>query len=299
MRLFCILSLLFVALSAVAQTDYSLFWRKDSVQIEEIISDEAVQYKKVGHHGPAVENSYMALRLYFNDSGAIDIYSKANPGLELRKYLWYPTKDQIAAGAGCDEYRVGKSVGLGGISLWDTREKCEVKLVATKGREARVRRIEGGAQMEMLSKGVAYMGEMVDIRVRVTVRDNDRTALIEADCVSGQSVQFMTGVNHHNGQQVDIKLSHNLIGSKPGLITVWGVHPADVVENPLPIGAALQFNMRAWNALKPCVEKTDDMCRIVSKKATHAEVQVMAACSREIGITDAELFQHLAKMTFK
>ena len=72
-----------------ARTASSLFWRSDSLQVNEIVSEKANEYKTVGHHGPAVENSHMALRLYFNDSGAIDVYSKNGRGMELLNYKWY------------------------------------------------------------------------------------------------------------------------------------------------------------------------------------------------------------------
>ena len=73
--------ILLVCVTASAQTAHSLFWRSDSLQVDEIVSETANQYKKVGHHGPAVENTYMALRIYFNDSGAIDVYSKSGRGM--------------------------------------------------------------------------------------------------------------------------------------------------------------------------------------------------------------------------
>ena len=76
------LAVLYVIISAFcaeAQTAKSLFWRSDSLQVSEILSETGNQYKKVGHHGPAVENSHMALRIYFNDSGAIWLFSTAGP----------------------------------------------------------------------------------------------------------------------------------------------------------------------------------------------------------------------------
>ena len=59
---FIAISLIAPAL-AQAQTASSLFLRSDSLQVKEIVSDQADMYKKVGHHGPAVENSHMALRI--------------------------------------------------------------------------------------------------------------------------------------------------------------------------------------------------------------------------------------------
>ena len=66
-----------------AQTARSLFWCSDSLQVEEIVSEAADLHESVGHCGPAVENSHMALRIYFDDSGCVDVYSKSGRGMEL------------------------------------------------------------------------------------------------------------------------------------------------------------------------------------------------------------------------
>ena len=89
----CSIALLISAGNLSAQTAKSLFWRSDSLQVSEIVSETGDQYRKVGHHGPAVENSHLALRIYFNDSGAIDLYSKSGRGMELERYLWYPSAE--------------------------------------------------------------------------------------------------------------------------------------------------------------------------------------------------------------
>jgi hypothetical protein len=150
-----ILSLLFCAQSLSAQTSWSLFWRTDSVQVNRIEAFDNKQYRKVGHHGPTVENSFMALRIYFNDSGAIDVYSKRGPAMELRKYLWYPSeKQQKEENAGCDEYFVDKTVGLGGIKLWYGENEVAVaigsKRVANAGDTAE------GSFAEVITYGVPY-----------------------------------------------------------------------------------------------------------------------------------------------
>lgn len=270
-----------VALQTIAQTDVSLFWRKDSVQKSEIISDEPYLYKLVGHHGPAIENQYMILRLYYRDGGAVDVYSKAKKGLELAKYHWYPSNEAIdKEGAGCDEYRVGSTVGLGGIALWDGEK--EIKLVATKGRDARVCKVEGGAMAEMFHRGVMYKGQSVDIRVTIAMADDEREASITAECVSGQEVQFLTGVNYHQGQTLDYA---------DGRIAVWGIHPADVVEHPLPIGGGMVYDMEQWGS----VTKTADMLQIVSKPATTVSTTVTAACSREKDVNSEKKFLEYVK----
>lgn len=275
--LFSIVVLLSASLLSKAQTASSLFWRSDSLQVKEIVSESANQYRTVGHHGPAVENSHMALRLYFNDSGAIDVYSKSGRGMELLAYLWYPTAEQKTQyGAGCDEYKVGKTVGLGGISLWDGQN--EVKLVATKGRTARVGETKKGSFAEIIAYGVEYMGGLVDISIRVDVVSKTRQATVTATELSGRKVTFLTGVNYHEGQKVSFG---------EGYISVWGVHPADVSASPVPIGAGMFYSSKTF----PLVEKTDNMVRIISKPTSKVTTQVVSASTKEAELNNVRRFE--------
>ena len=260
-------AVLLLCSNAAAQSASSLFWRADSVQVKEIVSDKAVQYNFVGHHGPAVENSHCALRLYFNDSGAIDVYSKSGKQMELLKYLWYPTeKQQQEEGAGCDEYLVGRTVGLGGIALWDGEK--EVKLVATGGRTARVGQTKGGSYAEIIAYGAEYMGDKVDVSIRIDVSDKSRVATVSARELSGKKVQFLTGVNYQKGEEV-------IYGRK--YIAVWGVHPADVSASPSPLGAGMWFKPSKFES----IEKTGDMVRLISKKTSLISTRIVAASTKE------------------
>jgi len=259
-----------------AQTVTSLFFRSDSVQVSEIVSDGPDQYRKVGHHGPAVENPWYALRIYFNDSGAIDLYSKSGRQMELRKYLWYPTREQQEnEGAGCDEYRVGKTVGLGGIALWDNGR--EVKLKAER-RTARVGSFRGGAFAEMISYGVPYAGRKVDISVRIVMKDDSRKAKIAAKVLSGGRVQFITGLNYHPGESVR---------TARGVIGAWGIHPADVSENPIEVGAGMKYDPFDFIG-DP--EALDDMVRLISKPHRRLVTKVVAASVKEDGLNTPEKF---------
>lgn len=272
---------LILSANSDAQTATSLFWRSDSLQVKEIVSQQAVQYNFVGHHGPAVENSHCALRVYFNDSGAIDVYSKSGKQMELREYLWYPSEKQQAEGAGCDEYLVGRTVGVGGIALWDGEK--EVKLKATKGRTARVGEIKGGKYAEMIAYGVEYKGELVDVSIRVEMKDNSRVAKVIATELNGKKVQFLTGINYQKGETVEY-------GKK--YIAVWGIHPADVSKNPSPLGAGMWFKPGKFVT----VEKTGDMVRIISKPAKSISTQVVAASTKEDELnTEAKFVSYMKK----
>ena len=276
-RIITALFFFIVPVLAQAQTASSLFLRSDSSQVKEIVSEKADMYKKVGHHGPAVENSHMALRIYFNNSGAIDLYSKNGRGMELLKYKWYPTeKDQEENGAGCDEYMVGKTVGFGGIALWDG--ESEVKLVATGGRTARVGDTSKGSYAEMIAYGVPYKGDTVDISIRIDMFAKKREATVTATELSGKKVQFLTGVNYHEGERVSMG---------EGWVSVWGVHPANVSVDPKPVGAAILYNAKKFES----VTKTENMVRLVSFPASSVSTKLIGASTKEAELNSAKRFE--------
>lgn len=276
-RIITALFFLIAPVFAQAQTASSLFLRADSLQVKEIVAETADMYKKVGHHGPAVENSHMALRIYFNNSGAIDLYSKNGRGMELLKYKWYPTeKDQEENGAGCDEYMVGKTVGFGGIALWDG--ESEVKLVATGGRTARVGDTSKGSYAEMIAYGVPYKGDTVDISIRIDMFAKKREATVTATELSGKKVQFLTGVNYHEGERVSMG---------EGWVSVWGVHPANVSTDPKPVGAAILYNAKKFES----VTKTENMVRLVSFPASSVSTKLIGASTKEAELNSAKRFE--------
>ncbi len=263
-----------------AQTATSLFWRSDSLQVTEIVTEPGDYYRKVGHHGPAIENSHMALRIYFNDTGAIDLYSKSGRGMELEPYLWYPSeKFQETAGAGRDAYIVGGTVGFGGFALWDGEK--EVKLVATKGRTARVANTKKGSYIEMIAYGVEYKGDFVDVMVRIDMSAKGRDAKVTASELSGKKVCFLTGINFHEGQKVTLGKEY---------ISVWGLHPAK--EASLAIGAGMFFSGKDF----PKVEQTDDMVRLISDPASKVSTRIIAASTLEAELNNLKRFEaYMAK----
>lgn len=252
---------------ASAQTASSLFMRSDSLEVSEIASPVGVIYNKVGHHGPAVENIASAFRLYFNDSGAIDAYCKRSGTMELMKYKWYPTAEQQEnEGAGCDEYAVSKTIGLGGIALWDGTG--EVSLVATKGRTGRVGKTDDGSFCEIIAYGVEYKGAMVDVAMRIDVHDGSRVADVTAWELNGRKLRFVTGLNYHDGADIHIAR---------GRITVWGVHPPDVAKTPHALGSALWYKPSRFGR----VERTEKVLRIVSRPCRTLHTSILSCSAME------------------
>lgn len=281
-KLIIIFSLAFACLfTAKAQTAVSLFWRSDSTQVSSLSATDNKQYTKVGHHGPAVENSHMALRIYFNDSGAIDVYSKSGRQMELSKYLWYPTESQQAdEGAGCDEYYCGKTQGLGGIALWDG-EKV-IPLAMTSKRVARVGKTAAGHFAEVASYGILYKQDTVDIALRIDVIDNSREAIVTGRCLNGKTVRFVTGINYNKGAKVK---------QGSGWISAWGTHPANVSQSPVPIGGGMAYDPDIFES----VEKTENMVRLISKPVTAVNTRVVSASVKEDGLNNASKFEKYVK----
>ncbi|SHI53421.1 protein of unknown function [Tangfeifania diversioriginum] len=219
-------------LAAQNKTDVSLFLRNDSANyLNEISSESGDLFNALGHHGPAIENEWLGLRIYFDRKAAIDVYSKTKPGLELQKARWYPTPEQQANGWGADYYKAGTTVGLGGIRLWDGENV--VPLHPVSKRSVRVVKEGTVSFMEMLSEDVPYKNQEVDILVRVIVYSGVRKAKVEAFALSDDDVQFVTGINYHEGQQIVVEDNR---------IFTWGLHPEDVAAESVGLGAAILFN---------------------------------------------------------
>lgn len=262
-------------------TDTSLYMKAEKISyLTDIGSESGDLYSTIGHHGPAIENEWMALRIYFSDKVAIDVYNKAKPGLELKKAHWYPTPEQQKEGWGADYYKVGSTVGLGGVKLWDG-EKV-VPLNPVTNRLARVGKTATTSWMEMISRGVPYKGKKVDIMVRVTVFSGKREAKVEAFSLNGEKVQFVTGVNYFKG--FETKKGANYIA-------VWGKHPEDVAAEIIEIGAAIRYNPKDY------VKNTDDgkQYLLISKRTKHLSTEIVSACVRETEINTLDKLEAYIK----
>lgn len=260
----------------VEHTYYSLFLRSDSLQVAQLWQPEGEKIP-IAHHGPAVENEFMALRVYFDQRAAIDVYSKSGHiDNELGRWHWYPTPEQQTwEGAGADEYFVGPTVGLGGIQLWDG-EKA-IPLETTAGRRSLVGRTEAGAFLEMISYGVPCGADTLDVSLRIDVFDKSRWAQVTARELNGKPFRILTGVNYHPGSQML---------RADGLAAVWGEHPANISDTPGPIGGAIRFNSADF----PEVEDTGIAIRLISVPMTEFSTRIVSASAKEIPLCTAEKF---------
>ncbi len=264
------------------KTDISLRWKDSDKQETEIVSETGDLYKKLHHHGPAVENEWMGLRLYFDYKVAIDVYNKTKPQLELAEAGWYPTEEQQKNGWGADQYKAGTTVGMGGVRLWDG-EKV-VFLDPVSKRTARVRKEKNLSYMEMLSEGIPYKGDTIDVLVRVTVYSGYREAKVEAFAFSSEPVQFLTGLNYH--PKTATKAGDNYV-------CTWGIHPEDVAAFQLNIGAAVKYNPDDFVSRT----KAEKEYQLISKPTNYLETWVVSACEKEQTINSMDkLVEYIENM---
>lgn len=253
-------------LFAQNNTDISLKWKDSDKQETSIESETGNLYNKLAHHGPAIENEFLGLRLYFDYKCAIDVYNKTRPGLELKEGSWYPTPEQQQEGWGADQYKVGNTVGCGGVRLWDG-EKV-VFLDPVSRRTARVSKEANISYMEMLSEGIPYKGDSIDVLVRVTVFSGIRAAKVEAFALCDKPVQFLTGINYHPSTKTKEGANY---------ICTWGIHPEDVAVYQLAIGAAIIYNPDDF--IK--VTKEEKEYQLISKPAKYLATWVSSSCEKE------------------
>ena len=274
----CISALLLIftmAIIAQNKTDISLAWKDSAEQKNEISSLTGNLYKKLKHHGPAVENEWLGFRLYFDYKVAVDVYNKTRLGLELKAAGWYPTPEQQKEGWGADQYKVSKTVGCGGVRLWDG-EKI-VYLDPVSKRTARVCKEANISYMEMLSEGIPYKGDTIDVLVRVTVFSGIRAAKVEAFALCDNPVQFLTGLNYHPTTKT--KLGDNYI-------CTWGIHPEDVAAFQLKIGGGLVFNPNDYVSIK----KEETEYELISKPTKYLSTWISSACEKEEELNSMEKF---------
>jgi hypothetical protein len=277
-----LIALMGLPVLAQNKTDKSLYWKDKHEQVDCISSETGDLYQKVGHHGPAVENEWMGLRLYFDHKVAIDVYNKTKPQLELAEAKWYPTTEQQEEGWGADQYKVGQTVGLGGVRLWDGEQVVFLDPVTM--RTACVKKEANTSYMEMLSENVPYKGDSIDVLVRVTVYSGMREAKVEAFAFSSEPVQFVTGVNYHSGTETK---------EGEGFIATWGLHPEDVAAFQLNIGAAIMYDPADF--VKK--EKLEKEYQLISKPTNYISTWVTSACEKEEGFDNmTDFIEYVEKL---
>lgn len=183
------------------RTNAQMWWKTGDEQnpYEEkdtLFSFKDDMYRKLHHHGPAIESEKGAYRVYFDKKQTIDTYGKKKEQLELRESMWYSTPEQLEAGFGHDNLRVFGSIGLGVLKGWDAEQKQMIHITDFKRREARV--LAKGpvrAIMEMEVEGWNYCGKELNMTSRYTIYAGHSDVVVE-NFIEGEyeGLTFVTGV---------------------------------------------------------------------------------------------------------
>jgi hypothetical protein len=248
------------------KTDVSLIRVNSEQQLTEVSSETGDLFNQLKQSGPAIENEWFGVRIYFDQKVALDVYNKQKPGLELAATGWFPTAEQQKEGYGADFYKAGTTVGLGGVRLWDGKKEQFLNPVTM--RTARVRKEAQQSYIEMLSEGILYRGDTIDVLMRVTAFSGMRMMKVEAFAFSSHPVQFLTGVNYHEGMKTMMEKNY---------ICTWGVHPEDVAAIQPNIGAGLTFNPSDFES----VTKGKTQFELVSKPTKYLETWITSSCELE------------------
>lgn len=183
-----------------ARVNAQMWWKTGDEQnpYEEkdtLFSFKDDMYRKLHHHGPAIESEWAAYRVYFDKKQTIDTYGKKQKQLELRESMWYSTNEQLEAGFGHDNLRVFGSIGVGVLKGWDP-ENGMPHITDFKRREARV--LAKGpvrAIMEMEVEGWNYCGREISMTSRYTIYAGHSNVVVdnffEGDV---EGLTFVTGV---------------------------------------------------------------------------------------------------------
>ena len=97
---------------------------KHDIYISAITVDKETEnsYNLLHHHGVAMENELIALRIYFDKRQTLDLYGKFKKGLELKETQFYTSPEQKQQGYGDDILWVGNTFGLGAFRGWNGTE---------------------------------------------------------------------------------------------------------------------------------------------------------------------------------
>ncbi|MCB0501706.1 MAG: DUF4861 family protein [Bacteroidetes bacterium] len=246
--------------------DASMFWKSTGEYVHHVESEKGDLYTKLGHHGPAIENLWVAYRVYFNEFGGVDIFSKFHPRLELKDTKWYPSKTQRIEGYGSDNYQAGKTTGLGGVKLWDGNDFQNLGPVDK--RTAEIILNDSIAQIRMTSYAIPYQDSWVDIQFTLTTLANSRHAVVEVRELTGKPVQFVTGMSIHS----ELKMEY-----AENYVLAWGDYNSHEKHAVFNLGTALIYDPNQFQ--RDLV--TDKEFLLISQPTSYLKYWVTSANEKE------------------
>jgi len=191
-------------------------------------------YDAIYGHGAQWESELVGFRVYMDHRQSIDIYGKPTPQLVLDKTNFYSTREDMAAGLGCDILFAGPSVGAGSFRGYLNNQPTYVDSVEARGQRV----IASGpvrAIVEVTDKNWIYDGHCLQMRQRYTIYAGHRDVQVDIQ-LAGANVDdlpFCTGV-----QKIEME-NEGLMNFTNGLVGSWGKNIPDKAAEDLIEGVGL------------------------------------------------------------
>lgn len=190
-------------------------------------------YDAIYGHGAQWESELVGFRVYMDHRQSIDIYGKPTPQLVLDRTNFYSTREDIAAGRGCDILFAGPSVGAGSFRGYVEGKPTYVDSVEARGQRV----IASGpvrAVVEVWDRNWYYHGKTLQMRQRYTIFAGHRDVQVDV-WLSGQGLRdelFCTGVQK-------IEMDNEGFVEPTGLAGSWGRNIPDKAAEDLIEGVGL------------------------------------------------------------
>ena len=191
-------------------------------------------YDAIYGHGAQWESELVGFRVYMDHRQSIDIYGKPTPQLVLDKTNFYSTREDIAAGLGCDILFAGPSVGAGSFRGYIDGRPTYVDSVEARGQRV----IASGpvrAIVEVTDKNWYYAGKTLQMRQRYTIYAGHRDVEVDLQLTGADvnGLAFCTGV-----QKLEMD-NEGLMDFTNGLVGSWGRNVPDKAAEDLIEGVGL------------------------------------------------------------
>ena len=204
-------------------------------------------YDAIYGHGAQWESELVGFRVYMDHRQSIDIYGKPTPQLVLDKTNFYSTREDMAAGLGCDILFAGASVGAGSFRGYIDGQPTYVDSVEARGQRV----IASGpvrAIVEVWDKNWLYNDKTLQMRQRYTIYAGHRDVQVDIQ-LRGADIDhetFCTGVQKiemENEGFVTTLSTSQPAASRPSesgaLAASWGRNIPDKAAEDLVEGVGL------------------------------------------------------------
>lgn len=191
-------------------------------------------YDAIYGHGAQWESELVGFRVYMDHRQSIDIYGKPRPQLVLDSTNFYSTREDMAAGRGCDILFAGPSVGAGSFRGYVDEQPTYVDSVEARGQRV----IASGpvrAIVEVTDRNWLYCDRLLQMRQRYTIYAGHRDVQVDVQ-LRGEDVDglaFCTGV-----QKLEME-NEGLMDVTSGLVGSWGRNVPDKAAPDLIEGVGL------------------------------------------------------------